>query len=146
MLSPIQIEKIFAVWQNERRATDRRKDGRRSTPAVPPSNTAGIKYQTAFLMQNRRPFTAFPYEDWKTLNSSSYNLKRILVRDIDFNKVQFTRDCTGERSDGRHTSRQIFHVMFKLSLAAAAVAIIKSTTRRLSSKDTLSHVSRQPEI
>ena len=85
-------------------------------------------------------------EDWKTLNSSSYNLKRILVRDIDFNKVQFTRDCTGERSDGRHTSRQIFHVMFKLSLAAAAVAIIKSTTRRLSSKDTLSHVSRQPEI
>lgn len=24
-------------------------------------------------------------EDWKTLNSSSYNLKRILVRDIDFN-------------------------------------------------------------
>ena len=40
------------------------------------------------------------------------------------------------------SARQIFHVMFKLSLVAATVVIIKSTTRRLSSKDTLSHVSR----
>ena len=57
-------------------------------------------------------------------------------------KVQFTRDYTGEVSDGRYAARQIFHVMFKLSLVAATVVIIKSTTRRLSSKDTLSHVSR----
>ena len=59
-----------------------------------------------------------------------------------FKKVQFTRDYTGYRSDGRITARQIFHVMFKLSLVAATVVIIKSTTRRLSSKDTSSHVSR----
>ena len=57
-------------------------------------------------------------------------------------KVQFTRDYTGQRSDGRGSTRQIFHVIFKLSLVAAMVVIIKSTTRRLSSKDTLSHVSR----
>ena len=42
----------------------------------------------------------------------------------------------GNVSDGRITARQIFHVMFKLSLVAAMVVIIKSTTRRLSSKDT----------
>ncbi len=58
------------------------------------------------------------------------------------NKVQFTRDYTGYGSDGRGSTRQIFHVIFKLSLVAAMVVIIKSTTRRLSSKDTLSHVSR----
>ena len=40
------------------------------------------------------------------------------------------------------SARQIFHVMFKLSLVAAMVVIIKSTTRRLSSKDTFSQVSR----
>lgn len=57
-------------------------------------------------------------------------------------KVQFTRDYTGERSDRRCAARQIFHVIFKLSLVAAMVVSIKSTTRRLSSKDTLSHVSR----
>ena len=43
---------------------------------------------------------------------------------------------------GVPAARQIFHVMFKLSLVAATVVIIKSTTRRLSSKDTFSHVSR----
>lgn len=58
------------------------------------------------------------------------------------NKVQFTRDYTGQRSDGRGAARQIFHVIFKLSLVAAMVVIIKSTTRRLSSKDTFSQVSR----
>lgn len=57
-------------------------------------------------------------------------------------KVQFTRDYTGQRSDGRGAARQIFHVIFKLSLVAAMVVIIKSTTRRLSSKDTFSQVSR----
>ena len=46
-------------------------------------------------------------------------------------KVQFTRDYTGEVSDGRGAASQIFHVMFKLSLVAAMVVIIKSTTRRL---------------
>ena len=61
--------------------------------------------------------------------------------DIVFVKVQFTRDYTGEVSDGG-SARQIFHVMFKLSLVAAVVVIIKSTTRRLSSKDTFSQVSR----
>ena len=35
--------------------------------------------------------------------------------------------------------------MFKLSLVAATVVIIKSTTRRLSSKDTLSHVDSEIE-
>ena len=40
------------------------------------------------------------------------------------------------------SARQIFHVMFKLSLVAAMVVIIKSTTRRLSSKDTFSQVLR----
>ena len=57
-------------------------------------------------------------------------------------KVQFTRDYTGQRSDGRYISRQIFHGIFKLSLVAAMLVIIKSTTFRLSSKDTLSQVSR----
>ena len=57
-------------------------------------------------------------------------------------KVQFTRDYTGEVSDGRYAARQIFHVMFKLSLVAAMVVSIKSTTRRLSSKSTSFHVSR----
>ncbi|WP_432764423.1 TetR/AcrR family transcriptional regulator [Hungatella hathewayi] len=57
-------------------------------------------------------------------------------------KVQFTRDYTGYVSDGRGFTRQIFHVIFKLSLVAAMVVIIKSTTRRLSSKDTFSQVSR----
>ena len=61
---------------------------------------------------------------------------------LEVHKVQFTRDYTGERSDRRCAARQIFHVIFKLSLVAAMVVIIKSTTRRLSSKDTLSHVSR----
>ena len=61
---------------------------------------------------------------------------------VAIDKVQFTRDYTGERSDRRCAARQIFHVIFKLSLVAAMVVSIKSTTRRLSSKDTLSHVSR----
>ena len=59
-----------------------------------------------------------------------------------YGKVQFTRDYTGEVSDGRYAARQIFHVMFKLSLVAAMVVSIKSTTRRLSSKSTSFHVSR----
>ena len=63
-------------------------------------------------------------------------------KDLKLAKVQFTRDYTGQRSDGRGAARQIFHVIFKLSLVAAMVVIIKSTTRRLSSKDTFSQVSR----
>ena len=62
--------------------------------------------------------------------------------DLAHTKVQFTRDYTGEVSDGRYAARQIFHVMFKLSLVAAMVVSIKSTTRRLSSKSTSFHVSR----
>ena len=68
------------------------------------------------------------------------------VKSLAHTKVQFTRDYTGQVSDGRGSARQIFHVIFKLSLVAAMVVIIKSTTRRLSSKDTFSQVSRQPEI
>ena len=37
-------------------------------------------------------------------------------------------------------------MIFKLSLVAAMVVIIKSTTRRLSSKDTFSQVSRIAEL
>ena len=45
-------------------------------------------------------------------------------------------------TQGRYLTGGIFHVIFKLSLVAAMVVIIKSTTRRLSSKDTFSQVSR----
>lgn len=69
------------------------------------------------------------------------NIKELFIYPA-VDKVQFTRDYTGEVSDGRGAASQIFHVMFKLSLVAAMVVIIKSTTRRLSSKDTFSQVSR----
>lgn len=74
---------------------------------------------------------------------SFFPRKKTIPKRVDnFDKVQFTRDYTGQVSDGRRNAHQIFHVMFKLSLVAAMVVIIKSTTRRLSSKDTLSQVSR----
>lgn len=76
-------------------------------------------------------------------NSSMQNrVRHNLIEFCKIIKVQFTRDYTGQRSDGRYISRQIFHGIFKLSLVAAMVVIIKSTTRRLSSKDTFSQVSR----
>ena len=75
-------------------------------------------------------------------NKSQYKVLYGNIIYLKSDKVQFTRDYTGQRSDGRGAARQIFHVIFKLSLVAAMVVIIKSTTRRLSSKDTFSQVSR----
>lgn len=58
------------------------------------------------------------------------------------NEKYSLQGTTHGKSDGWGCARQIFHVMFKLSLVAAMAVIIKSTTRRLSSKVTLSQVSR----
>lgn len=41
---------------------------------------------------------------------------------------QLTRCCTGQVSDGRGSACQIFHVRFKLLLAAAMVVIIRSAS------------------
>ena len=65
-----------------------------------------------------------------------------ISRKINNNRKYSLQGTTQGRYLTGGVARQIFHVMFKLSLVAATVVIIKSTTRRLSSKDTLSHVSR----
>ena len=59
-----------------------------------------------------------------------------------FRKYSLQGTTQGRYLTGGGSARQIFHVIFKLSLVAAMVVIIKSTTRRLSSKDTSSQVSR----
>ena len=102
--------------------------------------TSRLYRPVSLIEYDRRAYT---YENFNTRITLDNHLRYCdFCYDLYSDKVQFTRDYTEQVSDGRGSARQIFHVMFKLSLVAAMVVIIKSTTRRLSSKDTFSQVSR----